>query len=30
LDSELDTVTGGSFQIGNIVSNLVKAVLPLA
>ena len=28
LDHELDTVTGGSFFIGDIVGGVVKAVLP--
>lgn len=27
---ELDTVTGGSFDLGNIVGSVAKAVLPMA
>jgi hypothetical protein len=27
-DEELDAASGGSFQIGNIVSSVAKAVLP--
>jgi hypothetical protein len=30
LDSELDTVTGGSFDLGNIVGSIAKAVVPMA
>ena len=30
LDSELDTVTGGSFELGNIIGSIAKATLPLA
>jgi hypothetical protein len=30
LDSELDTVTGGSFDLGSIVGGIAKAVVPLA
>ena len=30
LDSELDTVTGGSFDLGNIIGSIAKATLPLA
>jgi hypothetical protein len=29
LDSELDTVTGGSFDLGSIVGGIAKAVVPL-
>jgi hypothetical protein len=29
-DDELDAVTGGSFDLGNIVGSIAKAVLPLA
>jgi hypothetical protein len=28
-DSELDTVIGGSFQIGNILGSVAKAVIPV-
>jgi hypothetical protein len=30
LDSELDMVTGGSFELGNIIGSIAKATLPLA
>ena len=30
LDSELDMVTGGSFDLGNIIGSIAKATLPLA
>jgi len=29
-DDELDAVTGGSFDLGNIVGSIAKATLPLA
>ena len=29
-DDELDAVTGGSFDLGNIVGGIVKAVIPMA
>ena len=29
-DDELDAVTGGSFDLGNIVGSVVKPVLPMA
>jgi hypothetical protein len=29
LDSELDTVIGGSFDLGSIVGGIAKAVVPL-
>jgi hypothetical protein len=29
-DDELDAVTGGSFELGNIVGSIAKATLPLA
>jgi hypothetical protein len=29
-DDELDVVTGGSFDLGNIVGSIAKATLPLA
>jgi hypothetical protein len=29
-DDELDMVTGGSFDLGNIVGSIAKATLPLA
>jgi hypothetical protein len=29
LDRELDTVTGGSFDLGQIVGNIAKAVVPI-
>ena len=29
LDSELDMVTGGSFDLGSIVGGIAKAVVPL-
>ena len=28
LDSELDTVTGGSFDLGSIVGGIAKAAVP--
>ena len=30
LDSELDMVTGGSFDLGSIVGSIAKAVVPMA
>jgi hypothetical protein len=30
LDSELDMVIGGSFDLGNIVGSIAKAVVPMA
>jgi hypothetical protein len=30
LDSELDMVTGGSFDLGSIVGSIAKAVMPMA
>ena len=29
-DDELDAVTGGSFDLGNIIGSIAKATLPLA
>jgi len=29
-DDELDAVTGGSFDLGNIVGGISKAVIPMA
>jgi hypothetical protein len=29
-DDELDAVTGGSFDLGNIVGGIAKAVIPMA